>query len=200
DVRHLAARLRLYSDAHRERVGLLFAAFFLFKQTFSIPGTLALNLIAGSLYGTAGSVAVILLTGIGASLCYLLSKVFAAPLIRRSWITARPHGRLARLARRVRRESRAGTLAYYLLFLRLFPFTPNWLLNLAAPVVGVPLMPFFASAVAGLAPYNIVTTQAGALLATVHSFADVLQPATIAKLAAVAAASLVPVWLKRRNA
>ena len=31
----------------------------------------------------------------------------------------------------------------FLISLRLFPFTPNWFLNVASPLVGVPLTPFF---------------------------------------------------------
>jgi uncharacterized membrane protein YdjX (TVP38/TMEM64 family) len=34
-------------------------------------------------------------------------------------------------------------LLSYMLFLRITPFLPNWFINLASPIIGVPLSPFF---------------------------------------------------------
>ncbi|KAJ3370800.1 Transmembrane protein 41A [Allomyces arbusculus] len=200
DIKALAMVLQQYSEEHFAHVLGLFTAFYVFKQTFSIPGAMALNLVAGSLYGTWGSALAIFLTAVGASCCYLLSRAFGAPLVKRFLIDRSPDGKVARLAARVRREHAQNHLLYYLLFLRIFPLTPNWLLNLASPVIGVPLVPhFFVSVLVGLAPYNIVTTQAGAILASLDRIEDILQPALLAKLAAMAAMALVPVWLKRRS-
>ncbi|KAI9168250.1 hypothetical protein H9P43_007622 [Blastocladiella emersonii ATCC 22665] len=198
EVQALAATLQEYSASHFAHVLTFFAALYVWKQTFSIPGAMALNLIAGSLYGAWGTALAIGLTAVGASLCYLLSHTFASPLVRRFLIDRRPHGRVAHLAKRVRREQAAGTLAYYLLFLRVFPLTPNWLLNLASPVVGVPLPVFFLSAAVGLAPYNLVTTQAGSILASLTRIEDIVQPKVLLQLALVAAAALIPVVVKRR--
>lgn len=39
--------------------------------------------------------------------------------------------------------------------------TPNWLINMASPQVGVPLKAFFVSVLLGLAPYNFLTCNAG---------------------------------------
>ena len=40
-------------------------------------------------------------------------------------------------------------LFFYLLFLRLFPMSPNWFMNMAAPIVGIPLHLFFLSVFVG---------------------------------------------------
>merc|ERR1711937_1082438 len=34
-------------------------------------------------------------------------------------------------------------------FLRLTPFAPNWFINMAAPVVGIPIVPFFVASLVG---------------------------------------------------
>lgn len=34
-------------------------------------------------------------------------------------------------------------MLWYIMFLRITPFLPNWFINLASPVIGVKLMPFF---------------------------------------------------------
>jgi len=38
---------------------------------------------------------------------------------------------------------------YFLLFLRMFPMSPNWLMNIIAPIVGVPLRYFFLTVLIG---------------------------------------------------
>jgi hypothetical protein len=40
-------------------------------------------------------------------------------------------------------------LLYYLLFLRMFPMSPNWLINLSCPVLDVPVKTFFITVVLG---------------------------------------------------
>ncbi|RWS00587.1 transmembrane protein 41A-A-like protein [Leptotrombidium deliense] len=42
-------------------------------------------------------------------------------------------------------HERNSSLIYILLFLRLFPITPNWFLNIASPLIDIPIHLFFAS-------------------------------------------------------
>lgn len=39
-------------------------------------------------------------------------------------------------------DKHRDNLLSYMLFLRMTPFLPNWFINLTAPVIGVPLIPF----------------------------------------------------------
>lgn len=41
-------------------------------------------------------------------------------------------------------------LLYYLLFLRMFPVSPNWLINLSCPLLDVPIQTFFITIVLGI--------------------------------------------------
>lgn len=41
------------------------------------------------------------------------------------------------------------SLFFFLLFLRLFPMSPNWFLNMSSPVLEVPLVQFFFSVLIG---------------------------------------------------
>jgi uncharacterized membrane protein YdjX (TVP38/TMEM64 family) len=40
-------------------------------------------------------------------------------------------------------------LFYYILFLRITPFLPNWFINITSPVINVPLWLFFIGTVLG---------------------------------------------------
>lgn len=39
-------------------------------------------------------------------------------------------------------EKHKNNLLNYIIFLRVTPFLPNWFINMSAPVIGVPLVPF----------------------------------------------------------
>jgi uncharacterized membrane protein YdjX (TVP38/TMEM64 family) len=41
-------------------------------------------------------------------------------------------------------------LFFFMLFLRISPLLPNWLINLASPVVGVPFKQFFFATLIGI--------------------------------------------------
>lgn len=46
-------------------------------------------------------------------------------------------------------EENKDSLFFFLLFLRFFPMSPNWFLNMAAPIVNIPITFFFSSVFIG---------------------------------------------------
>lgn len=59
---------------------------YIFMQTFMIPGTVFMSLLAGSLFGVLRGVALVVFTATaGASSCYFLSKVIGRPLVFSIW-------------------------------------------------------------------------------------------------------------------
>lgn len=46
-------------------------------------------------------------------------------------------------------EENKDSLFFFLLFLRFFPMSPNWFLNMAAPIVNIPITFFFGSVFIG---------------------------------------------------
>ena len=54
---------------------VLFSSAYLFKQTFAIPGSVFLNLLAGAIFGLSfGFCLTCVLTACGATCCYLMAK------------------------------------------------------------------------------------------------------------------------------
>jgi uncharacterized membrane protein YdjX (TVP38/TMEM64 family) len=93
-----------------------------------------------------------------------------------------------------------------------FPFTPNFFVHLASPLVGVPFTTFFITALFNLVPYVYTTVTAGDTLRTLTdlqqarggagdgqkmTLADVMDGLTMAKLAVLALCLLIPSILKR---
>ena len=59
---------------------------YIVMQTFMIPGTIFLSLLAGSLFGVSRGVALVVFNATaGASSCYFLSKLIGRPLLFSLW-------------------------------------------------------------------------------------------------------------------
>ena len=52
-------------------------------------------------------------------------------------------------------EENKEHLFFYLLFLRLTPFLPNWFINLSSPIIEIPFKYFFFATLLGLMPGNL---------------------------------------------
>jgi uncharacterized membrane protein YdjX (TVP38/TMEM64 family) len=71
-------------------------------------------------------------------------------------------------------------------------------MNIAAPILNIPLYVFFPSVLIGLMPYNFLCVEAGCLLSDLTSASDIFTLQTTLKLIATALAALVPGMLLRR--
>lgn len=186
ELRELSEVLREYRKEHQAYVFLLFCSAYLYKQGFAIPGSSFLNVLAGALFGPwLGLLLCCVLTSVGATGCYLLSSLFGKQLV----ISYFPD-KVALLQKKV--EENRNSLFFFLLFLRLFPMTPNWFLNLSAPILNIPIVQFFFSVLIGLIPYNFICVQTGSILSTLTSLDALFSWETVLKLLAIALVALVP--------
>lgn len=96
-----------------------------------LTGYLTQNILGGLLYGFWAFPLVSLLTAVGSTLSYLLSQIVLGEIVLERFARSN----LTYLRRRVERNRDNGNLFYYLLFLRLFPFSPNWYVTAASDFV-----------------------------------------------------------------
>lgn len=145
----------------------------------SLPVGMWLTVLAGFLFGTwLGTAAVNVAATAGAVLAFLLARyVFAGPFRRAA--AARP--RLGRAVAAVDRGVRDHG-AYYVLLLRLTPVVPFWLVNLGLALTPVRVRAFWWATQLGTLPATLVTAHAGASLAEITSFRDVLSWDVLAAL------------------
>uniref|UniRef100_A0A7N4P3R2 VTT domain-containing protein n=1 Tax=Sarcophilus harrisii TaxID=9305 RepID=A0A7N4P3R2_SARHA len=223
ELRALSAFLQSYGGEHQAHVLLLFCSAYLYKQCFAIPGSGFLvsagaaggggagrralrppnrgprpapsspqNVLAGALFGPwVGLGLCCALASVGATCCYLLSRAFGKQLV----VSYFPE-KVAVLQRKV--EDNRNSLFFFLLFLRLFPMTPNWFLNFSSPILNIPIGQFFFSVLIGLIPYNFICVQTGSILSSVTSLDDIFSWATALKLLAIALVALIPGTLIKR--
>ncbi|KAG0241081.1 Transmembrane protein 41A [Mortierella sp. GBA43] len=97
-------------------------------------------------------------------------------------------------------DSEGTSLFMQLLLIRLFPLTPYWFINLASPLVGVPVIPFMTSMFLGCMPYNYICAQAGAILSEIHELRDIYQqPWILFQIVVVLLLSTVAVLISKRT-
>jgi len=191
DIKSLATVLNTYSLSHPHYVLLVFSSAYLFKQTFAVPGSVFLNVLAGAIFGSVGGFLLCcVLTALGASLCYLLARLVGKEVAMKYFPV-----RLEQF--RLKLEENKQELPFFLLFLRLFPMSPNWALNMASGVLGVPLHLFFLSVFLGLMPYNYLCVSSGVLLADIREVGDIFSWTSLARCASIAVAALLPTVIMR---
>lgn len=178
-------------------VALVYSLGYLIKQAFAIPGSALMNILGGAAFGHMyGWLLISFLTAAGSTLCYWLSRAFLGPEM--TWLQQK-WPVISRIKRRLRDGDEMDTWIY-LISLRLFPFTPNWLLNVTLPHMDIGTLQFFISVLLGLAPYNFITTGAGDMISEIEHVSDVVSGWRLVRLLLMAATLIAISVLKRKFA
>ncbi|KAJ1424913.1 SNARE associated Golgi protein [Sesbania bispinosa] len=157
DLRLLKDHFSTYAKNHPAQFILGYCSTYIFMQTFMIPGTIFMSLLAGALFGVVrGIMLVVFNATAGASSCFFLSKLIGRPLV--SWLwPEKLRFFQAEIAKR------RDKLLNYMLFLRITPTLPNLFINLASPIVDVPFHIFFLATLVGLIPASYITVRCWSL-------------------------------------
>ncbi|KAI9593855.1 snare associated Golgi protein-domain-containing protein [Syncephalis fuscata] len=191
DLKVLGQYLNDYTDQHYIRVSIAFISLYVFLQTFLIPGSIMLSILAGALFGTIiGVFYVAIATALGSTNCYCLSKYLAGHMI---------HSvlgeRMDRWQYQLRRQK--NHLFNYMIFLRVTPLLPNWFINLAAPHLGVPLGIFFCGTFFGVIPPSLLHVQAGKMLPQLQDLNHLLTFSNVITLILIGLIALLPILISR---
>jgi len=143
---HLAGALALY------------ALIYIVVVALSLPGGLLLTLAGGLLFGWfLGGMVTVGAATIGATLVFLIARTSLGTAL-----ADRAGPRLNALREGFRQEAMS-----YLLFLRLVPVFPFWLVNIAPALLGVPLSTYVVGTIVGIVPGTFAFAFVGAGLDSV---------------------------------
>lgn len=189
-----SGHLENYTSDYTIQVLVGYCSVYIFMQTFMIPGTIFMSLLAGSLFGQLRGVAlVVFAASAGASSCFFLSKLIGKPLVFSLW-----PDKLMFFQKQV--AKRREKLLNYMLFLRVTPTLPNTFINLASPIVDVPYHIFLLATLIGLIPASYVTVRAGIALGELTSLSDLYDTQSIALLFLIGIVSVTPTLLGKDEA
>ncbi len=137
---------------------LAFAAAYVAVVALSLPGALIMTLTGGLLFGwQLGAATTVIAATIGATILFLVAKTSFGETL-----AAKAGPWLAKL-----RDGFQQDAFNYLLFLRLVPAFPFFIVNLAPALLGVPLKTFVGATLIGIMPGTIAFSVAGAGLGSV---------------------------------
>ncbi|CAG9332689.1 unnamed protein product [Blepharisma stoltei] len=140
----------------------LFCFLYVFLQSFAIPGPLILSILGGALFGFWKAMLVVTTCAtLGATLCYILSETLGKGIIIRKF-----PGPLMKANNLINEHKHH--LFFYLLFLRVTPIVPNWLINISSPILGISLKYFITATFLGLIPGNCIHINAGTMISSMQ--------------------------------
>ena len=170
--------------------GAVYIALYAVLTALSVPGGGVLTIAGGVLFGTwLGALCAVIGATLGATAIFLAVRAGLSGLARRA----------GPLAGRLEAGFRADAFSY-LLFLRLVPIFPFWLVNLVPALLGVRLRTFVLGTFIGIIPATFIYAGLGNGLGRVVENPDlsiVFRPAVLLPLVGLAVLALIPVGYRR---
>ena len=192
-----ANRDRLLAFAESNYVAALAIAFAVYvaATAFSLPGGLILSLTMGFVFGRwVGTVLVVIAATIGATIVFLAARYVFADAARR---------KLGAVGEKINAGFARNAFSY-LLFLRLVPAFPFFLVNLAPAFTSIPLSTYVAATFLGIIPGTFVFVNLGQTLGRIDSLDGLVSLETLGAFALLGVFALVPVairsWRERKGA
>jgi uncharacterized membrane protein YdjX (TVP38/TMEM64 family) len=142
-LRQHRAELTAFVEANLPLAALAYVLVYIGIVTVSFPGAGIMTITGGFMFGAAlGTVLASISAASGATLFFLIARSSFGDFFLR-----RAGERVQRLRRGFIEEGFS-----YLLFLRLVPLFPFWLINLGAALCAMPLVPYVAATAIGVVP------------------------------------------------
>lgn len=163
--------LRSFIDAHMGTAVLLYVLIYVAVVTLSLPGALVMTVSGGLLFGwQLAFLATVVAATTGATIIFLIARTsIGRPLV----------AKMGPWVERLRQGFREDALSY-LLFLRLVPLFPFFVVNLVPALLDVPLRTFVVGTFLGIMPATLAFSVAGSGLGSVIEAQNQLYRACIA--------------------
>lgn len=183
---------------HPSIITAVFMLTYIMSVALSLPIGTLLTILGGYLFGQVlGAVYVVTSATIGACIVFSLAKTALGVSFRER----------AEQNIKIMEPGFRKNALNYMLFLRLIPIFPFFIVNIVPAFLGVSLRPYLLGTFFGIIPSTFIFVTAGASLGSIFSSGntftidDILTPKSIILLCCIAIFTLLPVlynWLKRR--
>ena len=181
------ALLRFTESHFAAAVAIAFLAY-LAATAFSLPGGLILSLTMGFIFGKwVGTLIVVCAATIGATILFLAARYIFADALRK---------RLGALGEKINAGFTENAFSY-MLFLRLVPAFPFFLVNLAPAFTSIPLRTFVLATFIGIIPGTFVFVNLGETLGRIESLSGLVSWETFGAFALLGVFALIPILVKK---
>lgn len=181
-------RLMAYTLNHYWPILIGAVAIYTASTALSLPIATILSLTIGFLFGLwVGTATILFSATLGATLVFLATRYIFAEAVSR---------RMGPTAQKLMSEFHQNDFNY-LLFLRLVPLFPFWLINLATAFTPIKVQTYVLATLVGIIPGAFVFTNLGQSLGRIESPDQLLSLKTISAFVLLGMFALVPVLVKK---
>ncbi|MGR8929886.1 MAG: TVP38/TMEM64 family protein [Gammaproteobacteria bacterium] len=190
NIREHRAALTQYTEQHYLFMLVACGVAYTLSTALSLPGGTVLSLLLGFLFGRwMGTALIVISASIGAGAIFWLARYLFADWARERLKQSEKSQKLL--------DGFEEDAFNYLLFLRLVPLFPFWLVNLAPAFTSVPMRTYLVTTFIGIIPGSFVFANLGQSLGRIETLDQLLSGQTIFALTLLGLLSLVPVLSKR---
>jgi len=182
-------QLLAYTAQNYWMVFFAMAAVYTLSTALSLPGGALLSLLSGFLFGRlTGTILIVFSATLGATIIFLLARYLVADWARH---------KLTQNARAAKLINSFDADAFsYMLFLRLVPLFPFWLVNLAPAFTPINSRTYILSTLIGIIPGSLVFANLGQSLGEIDSLNQLVSPQVLIAFTLLGLLSLLPMVLK----
>lgn len=182
-----------YAEQHYLILYLACGLLYIIMTALSLPGGSVLSLTLGFLFGRwMGTLLIVISATIGATLIFLLARYLIA-----DWARERLQGNEQAVKLMDSFEEDAFN---YLLFLRLVPLFPFWLINLVAAFTAISSRTYIITTLIGIIPGSFVFANLGQSLGQIKNAEQLLSIPVLLAFSLLGILALTPVLVKKYRA
>lgn len=160
-----------------------FTALYAAAVALSLPIATVLTLLGGFLFGRwLGTAAIVTGATVGATILFLIARSAVGDTLRQ---------RAGPLYNKVAANMERNAVSY-MLFMRLVPLFPFFLVNIVPALFGVRLLPYILTTFFGIIPGTFVYANVGRELGTIESLSDLASPQTLIAFTLLGLFALIP--------
>ncbi len=191
-LRSDANNLYSYTQAHYWKMFVLTIAIYTVATALSIPGAWMRSLATGFLFGSwVGTLIIVLSATCGAVLTFMAARYLFADQLR---LRLEKNASAAKLINGFHRDA-----FNYLLFLRIVPMFPFWLVNIVPAFTPVEIRTFAVATSIGIVPASYTLAMLGQKMGPMTPSGNPLSPVMIGALVMLGFLALVPVIFRRAS-
>ncbi|PCH99434.1 MAG: TVP38/TMEM64 family protein [Alphaproteobacteria bacterium] len=184
---HKSDLLAYVADHHIQSL-VIFGLVYITATALSLPIASLLTFIGGFLFGVVyGSAIVAICATIGATIIFKVAQSSIGTALR---------SKAGGLYKRVEKDMETNAFSY-LLFLRLVPLFPFFLINILPALFNVRTSTYIITTFIGILPGTIVYVNVGRQLGTIENPADLISPHMILAISLLGVFALVPMLYQK---
>lgn len=183
--------LLVHVHTHPALSGGVFMLVYAIAVALSLPIATLITLLGGALFGLVwGTLVVVIGATVGAAILFLIARSAVGESLRQK---AGP------LYQKVA-DNMAENAVGYMLFMRLVPLFPFFLVNIVPALFNVRLLPYVLTTAIGILPGTVIYVNFGRELGSIQSLSDLASPQMLLAFALLGAFALVPMLYQKIKA